>query len=84
MMTEFGMSLHERFVHSNDGDRVRTLQRHLKEWGFVKGSHFELLPNSISWQSQDLADLITQKFWESKTDAQIWKELENQGYTNIS
>jgi hypothetical protein len=64
--------------------RERTLQRHLKEWGFVKGSHFELLPNSVLWQSQDLAELVTQKFWESKTDTQIWKELQNQGFTNIS
>ena len=56
----------------------------MKEWGFVKGSHFEFLPTSIPWQSQELADLITQKFWESKTDSQIWKELHTMGYTNIS
>jgi hypothetical protein len=56
----------------------------MKEWGFVKGSHLELLPNAIPWQSQELADLITLKFWESKTDAAIWKELQGQGYTNIS
>jgi hypothetical protein len=56
----------------------------MKEWGFAKGSHLELLPNAIPWQSQELADLIAQKFWESKTDSQILKELHSQGYTNIS
>ena len=56
----------------------------MKEWGFVKGSHLELLPGSIPWQSQELADLITQKFWESKTDSQMWKDLHSQGHTYIS
>lgn len=56
----------------------------MKEWGFVKGSHLELLPGSIPWHSPELAKLITQKFWESKTDAQIWKELHALGYTKIS
>jgi len=60
------------------------LQRHMKEWGFVKGSHLELLPGSIPWQSPELAGFITQKFWESKTDAEIWKELLAQGYAKIS
>jgi len=56
----------------------------MKEWGFVKGSHLEFLPGSIPWQSQELADLITQKFWESKTDSQMWKDLHSQGHTSIS
>jgi len=64
--------------------RERTLQRHLKAWGFVKGSHFELLPNAVQWQSQEVIDLIAQKFWESKTDSQIWKELQNQGHKDVS
>lgn len=64
--------------------RERTLQRHLKEWGFVKGSHFELLPNAVPWQSQEVVDLIAQKFWDSKTDAQIWKELQAQGHKDVS
>jgi len=56
----------------------------LKAWGFVKGSHFELLPNAVQWQSQEVTDLIAQKFWESKTDSQIWKELQNQGHKDVS
>jgi hypothetical protein len=56
----------------------------MKEWGFVKGSHLQFLPGSIPWQSQELADLITQKFWESKTDSQMWKDLHSQGHTSIS
>lgn len=65
-------------------ERERTLQRHMKEWGFIKGSHLEFLPGSIPWQSQELADLTTQKFWQSKTDSQIWTELQKDGYTSIS
>jgi hypothetical protein len=56
----------------------------MKEWGFIKGSHLEFLPGSIPWQSQDLADIITQKFWQSKTDSQIWTELQKEGYTTLS
>jgi hypothetical protein len=56
----------------------------MKEWGFVKGSHLELLPQTVSWQSQELADLITKKFWQSKTDAQIWKELAAEGHADVS
>jgi hypothetical protein len=56
----------------------------MKEWGFVKGSHLELLPGSIPWHDPELAEVISQKFWESKTDAQIWKEMHAQGYTKIS
>jgi len=56
----------------------------MKEWGFVKGSHLEYLPQTVSWQSQELADLIEKKFWESKTDSQIFKELAAEGHTNIS
>ena len=62
----------------------RTLQRHMKEWGFMKGSHLELLPGSIPWQSPILADLIATKYWQSKTDSQIWNELQKEGYANIT
>jgi hypothetical protein len=64
--------------------RERTLQRHLKEWGFIKGSHFELLPNAVPWQSQELVDLIAEMFWQSKTDSQIFKELQARGHTDVS
>jgi len=56
----------------------------MKEWVFVKGSHLEFLPQTVSWQSQELAESITKKFWESKTDAQIWRELAAEGHPNIS
>jgi hypothetical protein len=56
----------------------------MKEWGFVKGSHLEYLPESIPWQSQEVADLITQKFWQSKTDSQIWSELQKEGYGAVT
>jgi hypothetical protein len=56
----------------------------MKEWGFVKGSHLEFLPHTISWQAHELGDLIEKKFWESKTDGQIWRELQSEGYTGIS
>jgi len=68
----------------DDRVRERTLHRHMKEWGFMKGSHLELLPSSLPWQSPEIADLITQRFWQSKTDLQIWTELQKEGYNDIS
>jgi hypothetical protein len=56
----------------------------MKEWGFVKGSHLEHMPQTAALKSQELAGLIEKKFWESKTDTLIWKELAAEGHPNIS